>query len=106
MTNTQMLAELIEMAAKNGWKPDLQAQGIFVSLGNWGTPFIGTRMSASDTDLLFSHSFAEAIFGDVFYFKERALKFVTAWKYYLQQLAITPEPDRIKYAYENRRKDL
>jgi hypothetical protein len=119
-TDREMLKELIELYEKN----------------SVGVIKIDYLVYISLETILFNHDFAKVVFGtedywlientsggyeaDDFYLEwikaEKAMKLEDgedrmrdeeyAWRYHLQQLAITPEKDRIKYAYDNRRKEV
>lgn len=119
MTNEQMFEELIELAENNGYR--------FFSVDKKHLKFAESEMVwqykkghayyASLMDILFDLDFGTAIFGNEIVenippvikdgkviAQAKGLYVNRGWQYHLQQLAITEPEDRIKYAWENRRK--
>lgn len=125
MTNEQMLQALIKTAVKYGWDKRFQylveVSPLEVRNNEELVRYHLVDPANCEDDrwevmslsgFLFSHQFAQAVWGnelttfdvdfDRGYHEEH---YFYAWRYHLQQLAITPEQDRIKYAYENMRKE-
>ena len=92
MNKEQKLKEIIEMAVKNGWEEDeaIEAE------------------TNPEQKFYFDHSFTKAFWGDkgtgmfntCLCKKGCPSKEVKEWMLHLQQLAITPEKDRIDYLYK------
>lgn len=109
MTNEQMLTELIELAVKNGFTLGINA---WIPCGSELEFLLKDYERPSEIELLFNHEFAKAVFEDDDHKIIREgisgigfnYPLEKTWQYHLQQLAITPEAERIKYAWEHRRK--
>jgi hypothetical protein len=126
MTNEEMLIDLIKLAVENGFDISNEweslSSNVIVPSGvssflRWVTENGEQYSTLIDTygleTLLFDHDFARALWGEQGFGGEFTGKYSNpvinkgggaqrGWRYYLQQLAITPEQDRIEYAYENR----
>lgn len=118
MTNEQKLQALIETAVKNGWEDD-EHFSVDLNEIRFNSPNIHLLMKLKDSvqgfarsyfnqnvlrvinisEVFFSHSFAKAVF-------PKSIEIMPGlhddgWQYHLQQLAITPENERIDYCYKN-----
>ncbi len=96
-----MLYDLIELAVKKGFTK--HGSNGWVSAAEF---LIKDHEKPATAELLFDHDFAKAVFGEEkigFNFVDK--KEIQKWESHLQKLAITPEEDRIKYAWEHKRND-
>jgi len=122
MTNEEMLKKLVKLARKRdsnlfgGWQ---HFEVVVGGVGFYDADYVnfvaahslGRGELLSVEEILFSHDFAKAIFsedpicpncGD--FECDCNLMPIRACEYFLQQMVLEPEEDRIKYAYENRKK--
>jgi len=83
MTNEQKLKKIIERAVDGGWTAK-------------------KRWFQSITDTIFSHDFAIAFWGEALnaIWTSDSNPAVPEWQDHLQQLATTPEKERIDYLYK------
>ncbi len=114
MTNEQILKKAIEKAIKNGWNGfDTVIDVKKFTKEIWITAIDYLLKEYSVSDIIFSHDFAEAIWGDkeiIQYFdnqKEELISgenypggnvywwIIPAWQYYLQKMVLEKEP--LKY---------
>lgn len=123
MTDSEILTKAIEKAINNGfrgfrdekyirleWNSETQSYWeSWPSVDEEGEPYMyEAPFCPSDNDLIFSHDFAKAFWGEEPYIKfnsyekldgqfyEHGYK-MSFWQYHLQQLVLLPENERIKY---------
>lgn len=116
MTGSEKLQKVIEKAVENKFLVD----GVIVSKARvvkdfsslsihiWFTQDNSLDFETSYNRLIFSHDFAKAFWGEVMvttnmHWYNEAMHLheyhLPAWQHHIQQLALTPEEDRINYLY-------
>ena len=102
MTNEQILTKAIEKAMKGGWDAP-ERNNTDWEVTTWGEGSISLEygdsygmLELSLFDIIFSHSFAKAIWGEEdFTDGKTVFANFKAWRWHLQQMVIKEEP--LKY---------
>ena len=86
MTNEQILKQAIEKAVKNGWKYEGQDEGA------WTFDEFIKMISKDYYDIIFSHDFAEAFWGEEWPKEMEINGNFPYWKMELTQMVLEKEP--------------